>query len=112
MSLKTTKVNISSDQPLYYSHSEISKKSQKIIASEQEFCEGGQTWGLNPLVFYRLKNPVEDLSKLSEIKLNSIYERDEEKRRQIVIQVRKKNVTPEDVEQALALVSEETEEDI
>lgn len=29
-----------------------------------------------------------------------------------MIQVRKKNVTPEDVEQALALVSEETEEDI
>ena len=48
------------------------------MASESEASDGGQTWDLNPLVFYRIGKPVADaalnLSLLPEVPLGSSLE--------------------------------------
>ena len=60
------------------------------------------------MIFYRVKKPLIDLNKLTKINLNAIFEQNEERSRQIVIQVRKKKLPDEDVNRAFAKVSERT----
>jgi hypothetical protein len=56
-----TSPEILSSEPLYFSNSSISKRSQKVIVSYEKVRAGNQTWDLNPLIFYRVKKPIENL---------------------------------------------------
>ena len=45
------------------------QKQDEIFATEEEVFEGGQPWDMNPVIFYRVKSPVTDLSSLPTIDL-------------------------------------------
>ena len=76
----------------------------------KKVLEGGQTWDLNPLIYYRFRGgAVKDLSKLPEIILgDQIYNQDMQHNRQIFIVVRKKNVSIEELNEALSHCKSET----
>ena len=75
MNVRTTAKSeeISHDQPLYYSYTNIDDREQRIYATEDEVRRGDQIWDLNPLIFYRLSKPVRNLDKLPIIEIKEVY---------------------------------------
>ena len=91
---------ISHDQPLYYSYTNIDDKEQKIYAKEDEVRGGDQIWDLNPLIFYRLKRPIQNLDSLPLVEIKNVYNQDRKTTRKIVIIEQKKNISDEEVQAA------------
>ena len=101
-----------SSDPLYYSYSIISDKEDKVYATQEDVKGGDQQWDLNPLIFYRLKKPVTDLTMLPPIALGRFFYQNESRARQIFIIVKKKCVTNEQINLAIQNSSQEVQEEI
>lgn len=67
---------LAADKPLYYAVSLIDGVTSKVYATEEEAFKGGQDWDLNPVVYYRVKKPVEGLGVLPAIDIAKLYERE------------------------------------
>lgn len=70
--------SISKDSPLYYSYATISENEQKIIATEEEAFSGNQAWDMNPVIYYRVKKPVDNLDLLPKMNLAEHFTQSEE----------------------------------
>ena len=68
---------IATGSPMYYS-SKISDQEQKIYASEAEVKVGEQSWDLNPLIFYRVKKPSDQVGLLPLIDLAQNFKQSEQ----------------------------------
>ena len=90
---------------MYYSFAEISGRDQIIYATEQEVLQGGQSWDMNPLVFYRIKKPLTNTSQLKKIDLGKFYYKNNQFNRQISVVIRNKKVSPVEVDEALSHAS-------
>ena len=97
---------------MYYSYSTISEKEAKVYATKDDVWGGDQQWDLNPLIFYRLKKPVADLSMLPQINLGKFFYQNESRARQIFIIVKKKHVTNEEIKNAIEHSSQEIKDEI
>ena len=62
------------DRPMYLSFTKIEGKDQKVYLSEAEVGQGDSPYRANPLIFYRVSRPAQDLSKLPLISLTKFYE--------------------------------------
>ena len=59
--------------------------------------KGDQIWDLNPLVFYRLKKPVQNLDSLPKVKISQVYNQNRKEMRKLVIIERIKNISDEQI---------------
>ena len=66
--------SFSSDEPLYYSFAKIDGKEQKAYLGEKEAFRSDSPYRANPLIFYRVKQPANDISKLPLLNLTKFYE--------------------------------------
>ena len=64
---------MTSDKPLYVAKSLISGEETLVFATEAEAMDGCQSWDMNPVIYYRLKKPVEDLTNLPAIDLKEHF---------------------------------------
>jgi len=51
----------------------ISEAEQKIFAKESEVFSGDQAWDMNPVIYYRIKKPVNNLESLPILNLAEHY---------------------------------------
>ena len=58
---------------MYYSYHKINNRDQKIVATEQEAFAGDKPWDLNPMVWFRVKNPIQSLDALPLIELSKLF---------------------------------------
>ena len=80
-----------SDQPLYCSYSKINgKPKREIVTQEQLFTSEESVFVMNPLIFYRVKDPQSvDPTKLPLINLAKFYARSGADEEQIKFTVKK-----------------------
>ena len=89
-------------------------RGAEVVATLDEVFAGGQTWDLNPLIFYRISKPItsDSLDSLFRIELNKIFEQNEKKTRQIMIAVRQNEVPIEKINKAIESATDETKQKI
>jgi len=61
----------------------IDGKEHKYVASETEAFEGGQEWDLNPVIYYRLKKPIQAIESLPVIDIDKLFTKSEDSDSQI-----------------------------
>ena len=96
--------NIPADRPLYYAFSE----EHKVIATDCEAFDGDQPWDLNPVVYYRLKKPVQKIDKLPMILLKDLFEVADQEDAQISFVVKSANINLRETD-ALEISDEKTQ---
>ena len=64
---------MTSDKPLYVAKSLISGEETLVFATEAEALDGSQAWDMNPVIYYRLKSPVQELANLPAINLKEHF---------------------------------------
>ena len=72
--LSTLKFDDTVGEVTFTSFTDINDQEQRIVTSEEQFMQGGQSWDLNPLLFYRLGKPLIADSILPKLNLKAIYE--------------------------------------
>ena len=75
MPCTTTGEHIEANSPLYYSKCSVGEEETTIVATEQEVMEGGQSWDMTPLIFYRVSKPAKALHTLPCLDLDLFYSR-------------------------------------
>ena len=66
---------ITHEEALFYSYSKISGSSQRVYVTYDEMISNDNHFNLNPLIYYRVSQPVKDLSVLPTIDLSKLYDR-------------------------------------
>lgn len=74
----STDSDMPASSPLYYSYSMINDSEKKVYATEEEALSGGQSWDLNPIIYYRVKKPLKEMAKLPMIDLSKHFEQAQE----------------------------------
>lgn len=88
----------SARSPLYYSCSDVDGIEQRVYASESEALQGGQSWDLNPVVYYRLNKPVKSTDCLPKFELDQLFARSEQDDAQISYTIQRKDVDMSEIE--------------
>jgi len=65
--------------PLYYAFHKINGEERQVFATEQQALAGGQPWDLDPVVYYRVRKPVQNIEALPLIELSRLFEQSDEK---------------------------------
>ena len=100
-------------QTHFYCHNQIGDVYHQLQTTEDKLKEGGQSYDLNPVIFYRTKSaPLENGAYLPSIELRKIFDGDRTVIREIEFLVRKKVVTEEEIEEALEKASQPTKDSI
>ena len=68
---------------------------------------GGQDWDLNPVIYYRINKPAQDLNALPILDMDALFERYEEENTQISFTIANANINIAEVER-LELTDEKT----
>ena len=107
---KLQEVERADGEQVYYSKSKVLGQVQTFESSKEEIEVGDGTWALNPLIFYRLNQPVKELDQLPEIDFIACYDINRSEPSQIDILVRDKDLATKKVDDAFQNVNSGTKQ--
>ena len=98
-SQKTTNTDavLAAKEPLYYAYHRVNDEEIKVVASELEALAGGCPWDMNPTIFYRVKEPVADLTSFPLIELNKLFKQSEETN-SLQFTIKRENIDKKDID--------------